>query len=114
MENLSLNEYQKESSTFAIYPKEDKPPMYPYLALAEEAGEVCGKLAKAIRKGDLEYGPSLELNTAILDECGDVLWNLSQIVNDLGYNLEYVARMNLDKLRDRKERGVIDGKGDKR
>ena len=56
----------------------------------------------------------LELNTAILDECGDVLWNLSQIVNDLGYNLEYVARMNLDKLRDRKERGVIDGKGDKR
>jgi len=114
MENLSFREYQIRSKTFAEYPKdwENPAPIYPYLGLTEEAGEVAGKMAKVIRDKRIYMTPDEE--AGILAECGDVLWNLSQIVNDLGYDLEDVARDNLTKLKDRKERGVIKGTGDKR
>jgi NTP pyrophosphatase (non-canonical NTP hydrolase) len=45
---------------------------------------------------------------------GDVLWYLAQVCNDCDIDLEAVARENLDKLRDRQERGVLKGSGGER
>ena len=47
-------------------------------------------------------------------ELGDVLWYVAQIATELGTDLETVARVNIMKLGDRKERGVLGGSGDDR
>ena len=47
-------------------------------------------------------------------EAGDILWQLSGLCHVMGWDLEDVARQNLQKLASRKERGVIDGDGDNR
>lgn len=50
----------------------------------------------------------------LFDEMGDVLWYLSAIATDLGFQLYDIAERNIQKLKDRAERGVLKGDGDKR
>ncbi len=47
-------------------------------------------------------------------ELGDVLWYIAASAKELGFTLEQVAQLNLKKLADRKERGVIKSEGDNR
>jgi NTP pyrophosphatase (non-canonical NTP hydrolase) len=47
-------------------------------------------------------------------ELGDVLWTLTACCHELGLTLEEIAEMNIQKLTDRKARGVIHGNGDNR
>ena len=47
-------------------------------------------------------------------ELGDVLWYIAAIARDIGYGLDTIAEMNLEKLADRKARGTIQGNGDNR
>lgn len=104
---MTLNEYQNEARQFAVYPFEDGI-TYTALALTEEAGEYAGKVAKALRSGG-------DLNKeAAAKELGDTFWQLSQAAYEIGYELEEIAWMNLDKLADRRNRGVINGAGDNR
>lgn len=87
------------------------PMIYPVLALAEEAGEVAGKLAKFVRK----YGDNVEeLRKVIKPELGDVLYQLSETARMCGFTLQEIAESNVDKLTDRNERGVLIGEGDNR
>ncbi len=51
---------------------------------------------------------------AIKLELGDVLWYVSQLASELGFELEEVADANLKKLFSRKSRGRISGSGDNR
>lgn len=120
---LQLNDYQKIAHETADYPegkvidtKEDVEHyinyIYPALGLAEEAGEVAGKYAKAVRDnaGVIDERRKQE----IVKELGDVLWFVSELCTSLGVSLSEVAQKNLDKLASRKERGVIHGSGDNR
>ncbi len=87
-----------------------------YLAckLAGEAGEVAEKMAKLVRDKDgLKY-ISIEDQHAIKLELGDVLWYLTVISAELGFNLDHVATSNIAKLRSRQARGKIGGSGDNR
>lgn len=86
--------------------------IYPALGLAEEAGEVARKFAKVVRdnKGIVTAERKLE----ILKELDDVQWFIAELCTILGADLEIVMNMNLNKLADRKERGVIGGSGDNR
>lgn len=83
-------------------------PLYYSMGLSGEAGEFTDKIKKAWR------------NQAPIDrqaaarELGDVLWYVAAAARALGYTLEQVARMNIDKLADRAARGVIKSEGDKR
>lgn len=77
-----------------------------------EAGEVQGKLKKIVRDDDGVLTP--EKKEAIQGEIGDVLWYVARLCTEIGTSLEYVAQMNIIKLLDRKERGVIQGSGDNR
>ena len=45
-------------------------------------------------------------------ELGDILWQTAGLAHVMGWTLEDVAQMNLDKLAARKEAGTIDGNGD--
>jgi len=57
---------------------------------------------------------SIERIISIAYELGDTLWYLSLIAHDIGYSLEEIANMNIQKLADRKERNKIGGSGDHR
>lgn len=85
---------------------------YLTMGLTSEAGEVAGKVKKALR--DHEGRIDQQRSLAIADELGDVLWYVARLADELGWDLNQVARNNLTKLADRKQRGVIQGDGDKR
>jgi len=108
---MTLNEYQEKALETAIY-SENYKVIYPALGLAGEAGEVSDKVKKIIR--DDNQILTDDKAKAIAMEIGDVLWYCATLSNDLGFTLEDVAEMNYQKLKSRKERGVIGGNGDNR
>lgn len=118
---MNFKEYQELTGETAIYPTSDRPlyaespegkmhpidpgPTYLALGLNGESGEVAEKVKKAIRdKNDME----------IKEELGDVLWYLTRLSVECGYDLEDIAESNMDKLLDRKERDALQGSGDDR
>lgn len=109
---MKINEYQKQALGTAIYPNKGDNIVYPTLGLCGEAGEVAEKVKKLIRDRDGVMNDEWKATTAM--ELGDVLWYASSVANELGFTLEEVAQMNLDKLNSRKERNVIKGDGDNR
>ncbi len=115
MHNYTMNEYQADASTTAIYKWKV---IYPALGLANEAGEVLGKLKKLIRDNDVRFDGESRITdkqrAQLCAELGDVLWYISNLSRDLGLTLNDVATMNLEKLQSRQARGVISGSGDNR
>ena len=110
---MTPNEYQDKAHTFAAYSgKDEENWVYPVMGLAEEAGEVCGKFAKAIR--DCGGKISADRRMEICKELGDVCWMVSEIATLLNMPLEEVMIHNIEKLTSRKIRGVIHGNGDNR
>src|SRR5690554_7173711 len=109
---MDFEQYQAKAKTFAEYRDE----LYPFLGLAEEVGEFIGYTAKFARGDDVvrRYGSFEDFEEALLKEAGDVLWQLSQCLEELGLSLQDAAEMNIAKLEDRKARGVIKGQGDTR
>lgn len=92
------------------------PYTYPAFAIAEEAGEVCGKIAKFVRKSNkgVTTEQVTQLRLDIGKELGDLLFQVSETARMFGWTLEEIAQMNVDKLTDRQERGVLVGDGDNR
>lgn len=82
------------------------------LGLSDESGEVLSKFKKLLR--DKNGVMSQEDKTEIIKEIGDVLWYVNSLAHLLGYSLEEVAQMNIDKLASRKQRGTLNGSGDNR
>ena len=82
------------------------------MGLGGEAGEVLDKVKKIMRDdgGVITDGR----REAIKGELGDTLWYLAVLCTELGLSLDDVAAANVQKLKDRKERGVIKGSGDYR
>jgi NTP pyrophosphatase (non-canonical NTP hydrolase) len=90
----------------------DHPIVYPTMGLANEVGEVAGKIKKIFRDKNGEISEADR--QALKEELGDVLWYLTQICTELDLTLEEVAATNLTKLFSRLERGTIQGEGDNR
>ena len=107
-----LDRYQQASrSTWSLI-HTDHPIVYPTLGLANEAGEVAGKIKKIFRdKGGVIGDAERE---ALKGELGDVLWYLAQICTELNLSLDEVAAANLEKLASRQRRGTLYGEGDTR
>lgn len=112
---MDFDEYQKEASKTAIYPKEYTL-YYLTLGFCGEVGELANKVKKIIRDDkqlDLSNLTQSKKEELIL-ELGDSLWYASQIADKLGYKFNSVAEKNLAKLDDRFKRGKIGGSGDNR
>lgn len=109
---MNFSDYQKRSRVTAQYPTIGHPVIYPVLGLANEAGEVAGKIKKVFRDKGGEI--SAETREALQAELGDVLWYISQVCTELEISLDDVAESNLAKLLDRQSRGKIRGDGDNR
>lgn len=110
---MDFKEYQKRALKTALYPEKNRI-IYPAMGLGNEAGEVQGKIKKWLRGDDGDGAMSEERKSALKDELGDVLWYIAVLAGDLGHDLEDIAKLNLEKLKSRKERGVLNGDGDKR
>lgn len=95
----------------AVYPEEYRI-IYPALGMTGEAGEVADKVKKVIRDNNSEFTDDKKREIAM--EISDVMWYCATLANDLGYTLEEIGIMNIEKLKSRKERGVIGGSGDNR
>ena len=108
---MTLNEYQKLALETAIYPKEYKV-VYPALGLTGKAGECSDKIKKVIRDNNGEFTD--EKKQEIAKEIGDVLWYCAALAHDIGYTLEEIANLNVEKLHSRKVRNKLNGSGDNR
>ena len=110
---MNFNDYQAQATKTALYPKvADHGWVYPALGLANEAGEVTGKLKKVIRDNNGEINEARRQDLS--KELGDVLWYIAQLATELGIDLNDIAEANIAKLASRQERGVLGGDGDNR
>lgn len=118
---MELNEYQKRAMGTCMESSNNW--SYMFLNLVGEVGEFASKVAKHIRKGnayisgssDLYFNDFPELSEQekeLQKEAGDILWQLSGVCSVMGWSLNEIAQMNLDKLAARKAIGTIDGNGD--
>lgn len=122
---MELNKYQESAMTTCMPSCENM--SYMLLNLVGEVGELSSKIAKHIRKGNMTIGGKclpnglhsslkgeewLTTDIELMKEAGDILWQLSGVCSVMGWKLEDVAQMNLDKLAARKAAGTIDGSGD--
>ena len=113
---MDFNQYQKKSRITATYEDQGNNFTYPLLGLVGEAGEVADKVKKHMRD-DGKYHPSEltdEQKFELAKEIGDVLWYVAQLSTELGYDLEKIAEINIEKTHSRMERGKLGGSGDNR
>lgn len=123
---MKIKEYQDKAMDTCMPSCENF--SYMMLNLVGEVGELAGKVAKGIRKGDLVIGVSEitgevkesdlipQMSFAewtysqddLMSEAGDILWQLSGLCTVMGWSLEEVAKMNLEKLAKRKKTGTIE------
>lgn len=97
--------------------------IYPLLGIAGETGELIEKIKKVCRNSaepeslddflvTLQWQP--DLADSIQKEVGDILWYIAEFCTRMNMSLSVVMEMNLKKILDRKNRGVIRGEGDSR
>lgn len=113
MSELTFNDYQEMTQATAIYPGQGEVMGLAYVGLGlGEAGEIQGKIKKILR--DSGGVITDEVKKALAKEGGDLQWYLARLASELGVTLGEMAQGNLDKLFDRRDRGVLGGSGDDR
>ena len=92
---MSPNEYQKLALRTASKEAMENPTLNGVLGLGGESGECLDLVKKHLFQGH-------ELDKAkMAKELGDVAWYLALTASGIGYDLEDILRMNIDKLRAR-------------
>lgn len=119
---MDLDIYQERAMTTCM--ESSRNPMYMLLMLGEEVGELQGKFSKNIRKGNIEISENrltnltkneefvIEFEDLVKKEIGDIMWGCAGLCSVMGWKLNEIGQMNLDKLQARKAIGTIDGNGD--
>lgn len=132
----TLDHYQTAAGQFTTYPGAGSPfgLWYCITKLAGEAGEAAEKMGKAFRDDGLitllhdpvDIGNGVvettihisqltdEKQNALILELGDILWYVAKAAAELNFSLSDIAVANLEKLRSRAERNVLQGSGDNR
>ena len=100
--------YQIFTDTTSIYPYDNDNVLECLtLGLVSEAGEFAGKVKKHLRDGTWH-------ESEMVNELGDVLWYVAQLASNLDYYLSEVAEINIEKLKLRQAMGTLGGSGDVR
>jgi NTP pyrophosphatase (non-canonical NTP hydrolase) len=110
--DISFNEYQTATGETAIYPGQGTLGglMYLALGLSGEAGEFAEKVKKLVRNYPLDTPLSAvadDVRILLVKEIGDVNWYAARGAAELGTPYADAARDNLDKVFDRKDRGIL-------
>jgi NTP pyrophosphatase (non-canonical NTP hydrolase) len=107
----TLNDYQEKAWSYALPSAQTFSYLFP--GIAAEVGELCGVQAKYVRDRTCSTDHWM-WEKDLQKELGDVLWFVAGIAYSAGWTLEDIAKMNIDKLEDRRQRNVIQGSGDER
>lgn len=131
----TFQEYHEKAYALAKYPGHGTGNLlYGAIAVPGEAGELAEKVKKLYRNYNITIDPERitffhegstvpkadinlkirELRTGMIKEAGDILWELNAFLTELGSSMEEAATLNIDKLYDRKDRGVLLSEGDNR
>lgn len=110
---MTFDEYQKQALTTAItHPDPLMDKTIQAMGVAGESGEVLEKWKKivAYKEGQISQDDLRELSK----ELADVVWYIAVLAHSLGMSFDEIMQKNLEKLADRKARGVQKGAGDNR
>jgi NTP pyrophosphatase (non-canonical NTP hydrolase) len=110
---MTFEEYQRTALETAIFNKDQLMDKTIWaMGISGEAGEVLEKWKKIVAYND---GIVTEQDKQeIKKELGDVIWYVALMAHSLNLSLEEIILLNVEKLADRKERGVQKGAGDNR
>lgn len=109
--SLTFEEYSTKARATNVCPRVPGDagalPIYEAMGASGEAGEALELVKKGWRDDafDLEH---------FIKELGDQLWYINACAEKVGFTLEEVAEVNLNKLADRMARDVIHGAGNDR
>lgn len=108
---MDASKYQLDARETAIYPGMGQMEGLAYvtLGLNGEAGEVA-ELVKKWMRGDRDP----DFLKKCEKELGDVCWYVAMACFELDLDLSGVMEKNIEKLRSRKVRGMLQGNGDDR
>lgn len=110
---MTFDEYQKQAITTNLTKQDQlQELMQQVLGLGDESGEVLAIFKKWIRDNGADINLLDKQNVA--KELGDILWYIAVVAHDLNISFDDIATANIEKLRSRKERGVLNGSGDNR
>lgn len=100
IENMTINEYQKLAMV-TLNPELDKKDV-----LINGVMGLCGESGEAIDivKKHLAQGHELD-KEKLAKELGDVAWYLAETATAIGYDLDDIFQMNIDKLKERYPEG---------
>ena len=107
---MEVKEYQDFMSTSKVY--NSLPVVYPILGMNGEAGEAAEKAKKVLRDNNGIFGGMIKMD--IMKELADVLWYVWATADDLGYTLEDVMKIGVEKVEKRKKTNTVHGSGDNR
>lgn len=97
---MNFNDYQEAASRTAKHSVDARHTLTVLaLGLSGESGEVAEHIKKYIG-----HGHSLNM-FKVAKELGDVLWYVAMLASYLGYTLEDIAEMNIEKLQQRYPEG---------
>lgn len=128
---MDIDDYAATTLKTAIYPGSGtgsrEAVEYTIIGLAGESGEAL-EMIKKLKRGD--FGPELlpsqspdgegqgsysqDFAEPLRKELGDIAWYWARACQELGVDPSDVLADNLNKLKDRQERGVIQGSGNSR
>lgn len=113
---MTFDDYQKEALKTAFVSPKHKGTLMEQtiwaMGISGEASEVLEKWKKIVAYKDGEIGD--EERELLKKELGDVVWYIAVMADSLGFSLDDVMQLNVDKLKDRQKRDVIKGVGDTR
>ena len=99
---MTLNEFQEKAKSTDNYTNHTQALMALVLGVSGEAGEVTEEFKKYIREAGMDFDElPIDFVKRVIEELGDVLWNIAVLADYLKVDLETVALVNNKKLDER-------------
>lgn len=107
-----MNDYQQAALRTAASRDKHHELFHLLLGLVGETGEIAEKAKKIVRDRDSDFSHwDIE---DLKKELGDTLWYVAVLADYFDVQLDDIATLNIAKLADRQQRGMLQGSGDDR
>ena len=106
-EKIEIQDYADWTGPKAVYPGKGTGNLaeigYLTLSLCGETGELANVIKKALRRNqDIVQGDAI-----LAGELGDIFWYLCRLTSALGFDIDEVLRVNMEKIEGREATGTI-------